>query len=209
MVLAVTMMLCTITSGAQVAINSSGALPDASAALDVSSTAKGVLIPRMTEAERDAIVNPAEGLMIYQTDGVSGFYYRNATNWAVVGSGTLAINDLTDAKGGSGEVFLGSNAGLSAGGSTSSVGIGSSALRENVSGIYNIAIGNYALYKNAGTNSIGAGNIAVGSSSMWNNTEGRYNTAIGVTALYSNILGDENVAGIGAGNSPYQKNDFP
>jgi len=42
--------------------------PDASSALDISSTTKGVLIPRLTNAQRDAISNPANGLMIFNTD---------------------------------------------------------------------------------------------------------------------------------------------
>jgi hypothetical protein len=50
-----------------VSINNSGALPDSSAILDVSSTQKGMLIPRMTEAQRNAIPNPALGLLIFNT----------------------------------------------------------------------------------------------------------------------------------------------
>lgn len=55
--------------------------PDASATLDISSTAKGVLIPRMTETEKDAIGNPANGLLIYQTDGFKGFYFYEDSQW--------------------------------------------------------------------------------------------------------------------------------
>ena len=43
--------------------------PNASAKLDVYATNKGFLPPRMTKVERDAIVAPAAGLLIYQTDG--------------------------------------------------------------------------------------------------------------------------------------------
>ncbi len=62
-----------------VGINSTGAAADPSAALDVSATNKGVLVPRMTEAEKVAIASPANGLLIFQTDGISGFWYYNAT----------------------------------------------------------------------------------------------------------------------------------
>jgi hypothetical protein len=48
---------------------------NASAILDLHSTTKGLLIPRMTNAQRNAIVLPAQGLVIYQTDGSRGFYY--------------------------------------------------------------------------------------------------------------------------------------
>tara|TARA_B100000886_G_scaffold33020_1_gene20570 strand:- start:186 stop:1466 length:1281 start_codon:yes stop_codon:yes gene_type:complete len=58
---------------AQVGINTGA--PDPSAALEISSTEKGLLIPRMSKAQRDAIPTPATGLMIYQTDSLEGFYY--------------------------------------------------------------------------------------------------------------------------------------
>ena len=68
---------------AQVGIGTSN--PHASAALEIQSTSKGFLFPRMAEAERDAINNPATGLTIYCTDcatsggGVLQVY--NASNW--------------------------------------------------------------------------------------------------------------------------------
>ena len=64
-----------------VGINGTGALPDGSAMLDVSSTTKGFLTPRMTLTERNAIASPATGLLIYQTDNTPGFYYYNGTAW--------------------------------------------------------------------------------------------------------------------------------
>ncbi|MEP0303641.1 MAG: hypothetical protein ABJD98_10965, partial [Maribacter dokdonensis] len=42
--------------------------PDPSAALDIQSTTGGLLIPRMTTAQIDALVNPADGLMVYNSD---------------------------------------------------------------------------------------------------------------------------------------------
>src|SRR6185295_9778777 len=50
-----------------VGINSSGTSADPSAILDASSTTKGQLVPRMTTAQRDAIINPALGLLIFNT----------------------------------------------------------------------------------------------------------------------------------------------
>ena len=67
-----------------VGINPTGAAAHPSAALDVASTNKGVLVPRMTEAEKVAIASPANGLLIFQTDGVTGFWYYNATTSAWV-----------------------------------------------------------------------------------------------------------------------------
>src|SRR6266487_3333141 len=57
--------------------------PNASSLLEVKSTTKGVLIPRMTKTQRDAIVSPAEGLLIYQTNNTPGFYYFEGS-WTAV-----------------------------------------------------------------------------------------------------------------------------
>jgi len=62
-----------------VAINSTGNIADTSAILDLTSTAKGMLVPRMTATQRGNIYQPATGLMVYQTDGTAGFYYNSGT----------------------------------------------------------------------------------------------------------------------------------
>src|SRR4030095_2209987 len=49
--------------------------PDASSLLDITSNDKGLLIPRMNQSQRDAILTPAVGLLIYQTNNSPGFYY--------------------------------------------------------------------------------------------------------------------------------------
>jgi hypothetical protein len=74
----------------QVAINTDGALSDSSAILDVKSITKGLLIPRMTQAERDVIMRPANGLLIYCSDN-NHFYVNQATagnkNWVMLADG--------------------------------------------------------------------------------------------------------------------------
>src|ERR1700712_1570638 len=60
----------------------------ASSVLDVKSTSKGFLAPRMTSAQRIAISSPADGLLVYQTDGVKGFYFYNASVWTILAAGT-------------------------------------------------------------------------------------------------------------------------
>lgn len=77
------LMLFTALSNAQVGINTDS--PDASSALEIESTTAGILIPRLTETQRDAISSPATGLMIYQTDQTTGFYYYNGS-WTRIGS---------------------------------------------------------------------------------------------------------------------------
>jgi hypothetical protein len=71
---------------AQVGINNVGAAPHASAMLDISSTNRGLLVPRMTMAQRNAIVTPATGLMIFQTDNTPGYFYNAGTPAAPVWS---------------------------------------------------------------------------------------------------------------------------
>ena len=59
--------------------------PDTSAALDVTSSSKGMLIPRMTQQQRTNIgTTPPVGLMVYQTDAPEGFYYYSGTGWVNV-----------------------------------------------------------------------------------------------------------------------------
>jgi uncharacterized protein (TIGR02145 family) len=58
--------------------------PAASARLDVSSTTKGFLPPRMTAVQRSAISSPTNGLLVYQTDYPSGLYYFNSGVWSSV-----------------------------------------------------------------------------------------------------------------------------
>ena len=58
-----------------------GSTPSASAVLDLQSTAKGLLVPRMTQAQRTAISSPANSLLIYQTDQDTGFYFYKSNAW--------------------------------------------------------------------------------------------------------------------------------
>ena len=82
----------TATTYAQVGIGTTN--PNTSAALDITSTTKGLLIPRMLAAARTAIDTPATGLMVFQTDGAAGFYYYNGSSWAEVAatSKTYSVN---------------------------------------------------------------------------------------------------------------------
>jgi hypothetical protein len=57
---------------------------DASAVLNIVSTTKGVLFPRMTETQRDAIEEPTTGLIVYQTDGTEGLYIYKSTGWTQI-----------------------------------------------------------------------------------------------------------------------------
>src|SRR3546814_2715503 len=60
--------------------------PDASAVLDLTSTERGMLVPRMTSAQRSAISSPATGLLVYDTD-VNSFWFYNGTAWTNISAG--------------------------------------------------------------------------------------------------------------------------
>jgi hypothetical protein len=65
--------------------------PDASAQLDISSSTLGLLPPRMTQAQRIAIVTPAAGLLVYQTDGSPGLYNYDGSTWATLSGKESAL----------------------------------------------------------------------------------------------------------------------
>ena len=162
--------------------------PDASAQLDISSTTKGMLAPRMTMSQRDAITSPATGLLIYQTDNTPGFYYYNGTVWTAVSAGSGTTGWL-----------LTGNAGTNP--STNFIGT-----TDNVPLIFkvnnlrsgridplssnNSSFGYQSLY----SITTGGSNTAMGNFALSQNTEGYYNTANGYSALYSNISGYNNTA---------------
>lgn len=78
------MMISSLVFSQSVSVSNSGDEADGSAILDVSSSEKGVLIPRMTSANRMAIASPATGLIVFQTDAPTGFYYNKGTSGAPV-----------------------------------------------------------------------------------------------------------------------------
>jgi hypothetical protein len=93
-ILFICLVFTTITQ-AQVKLGNNPTSTHPSAALEIESTNKGLLIPRLTSAERTAIGNPAIGLMVYQTDGVAGFYTYNSDAWQALGaSGTNGTNGI-------------------------------------------------------------------------------------------------------------------
>ncbi len=80
-----------------IGINATGATPHPSAMLDVSSTNKGVLVPRMTSTQRVAITTPATGLMVFDTDNNSFWVYNGALlGWAQVNYWTNTGFNSTD-----------------------------------------------------------------------------------------------------------------
>jgi hypothetical protein len=58
---------------------------NSSAILQVQSTTQGILLPSMTETQRNAIANPAQGLLVFQNSAPIGFYYYDGTIWQQLG----------------------------------------------------------------------------------------------------------------------------
>lgn len=91
LVISIAIMFCMVmNSFAQVKISQEGGIPDPSSMLEVQAADKGFLPPRLTQAQRDAIVNPAEGLMIFCTNCAANnsgavSIFRNG-NWQMLES---------------------------------------------------------------------------------------------------------------------------
>ena len=66
-------------------INEDGGEPKGSAALEIESTSRGFLAPRMTTAQMNAVSSPDSGLLIYNIDS-SAFFFNNGSGWATISS---------------------------------------------------------------------------------------------------------------------------
>lgn len=215
-------LLAVIAAKAQMAINNDGSLPDNSAMLEVKSSSKGLLIPSMTMAQRNAVTAPANGLMVFQTDNSPGFYYNSGSSsapaWILVGAsggwkltGNSGTNPTVN--------FLGTtdNIPLKFRVSNLTVGIidpvnnntafGKQSMGLITSGNYNASFGSSALantlagqynaaigYSAALQNNSGSENTAIGANTLLNNTTGNRNIAAGMFTLSTNTTGSSNIA---------------
>ncbi len=100
----VVVLIISLNISAQVAVNTDGSSADGSAMLEVKSSTKGFLPPRMTEDQRDDISDPATGLIIYQTDGTAGLYQYNGVAWEAIGGSSADSHYVGELYGG-GVVF--------------------------------------------------------------------------------------------------------
>ena len=93
LITAVLLFVSNLSFSQGVSVNNDGSSPDTSAMLDIKSTTKGVLVPRMTQSQRNSIPLPGTGLMIYQTDSTPGFYYYTGSIWqAIAGPGSTVVS---------------------------------------------------------------------------------------------------------------------
>lgn len=94
-----------------VSINSDGSSPDPCAILELKSTSQALLLPRMTPAQRDAILSPKAGLFLFTDDSQSSNkrpYYYNGTSWNAVGSGNGTVTEIATGTGLTGGPISGS-----------------------------------------------------------------------------------------------------
>src|SRR5690554_1494383 len=193
--------------------------PHESSILDVESTDKGILIPRLTTAERDAIAPPADGrgLLVYNTDTSTFWYFDGAIwielktdfeGWLLEGNagtnpstnfvGTtdnqplnFRVNNIRAGHISENNIFFGMSSGVATTNyGPGNTGIGHETLKVNIDGKRNAAFG----YQTLQANTSGNDNVAVGYQALFNNTNGDGNTASGAGALYRNTTGDFNVA---------------
>ena len=88
----VLLQLLAVTLTAQVGITADGSEPDPSAMLDVKSTSKGFLPPRMTSLEMNDILMPSAGLLVYNTT-VKALYWYDGSTWQRVNEFNYVEND--------------------------------------------------------------------------------------------------------------------
>ncbi len=205
------LMTITYASFSQV-VGIGTAVPDPSAALDITSANKGLLIPRMNTAGINVITSPGNGLLVYD----------NQTNQLKVNIGTaVAPNFQPVSAGGTGWNLTGNNGidpALQFIGSTDNQALhfrvnniqagelhpltgnvfwGLRAGSANTAGFSNIAIGTGALLSNRVSTNL----VAVGDSALFNNglgnpapDEASFNTAIGSKSMFANTTGTKNTA---------------
>lgn len=183
-------------------VNTSGASAHASAMLDVSSSNKGILIPRIALTgvnDNATIPGPATGLLIYNLtlagELTPGYYYWNGTSWTRLLNGaawSLTGNSGTNAT----TNFIGTtdNVPLNFRVNNQSAGM--------IDGVSNVFLG----YQ-SGSSNVGNGNTAIGFNAMYSTTTGFQNTAMGQFALgyistgaYNTAMGSAAMMWAAAGN---------
>ena len=209
-----TILFSTILFAQSVGVNNNA--PHSSAILDIKSNTKGMLIPRTSTPSRTAILNPAKGLLIYDTT-TAGFWFYNGSAWSQLSGGSVGWNlsgnsiSPTNFIGSTntqplrfrvnnqwageihpttGNVFLGLGSGQANTTGEGNTAVGDHSLFANTGGGFNTAFGNYALP----VNTTGYNNTALGVYSLSNNIGGFSNTATGRNALFANNSGSRNTA---------------
>ena len=137
-------------------------------ALDIVSTSSGLMIPRMTEADKLAITSPGLSSLIFQTDGDVGVYVYNGSSWLKVIYGDIEAEDVNFDSTTSTASFTGNN------------------LKEIVEDIDNEIV-----FKNLSTNGFGVVNRSLNSPSESEVAFGQHNTSYVANSSNSFIATDK------------------
>jgi hypothetical protein len=209
LILPVLVMLSCFSFSQSVGIGTS--TPNTSAQLDITSTSKGLLIPRMNTATINSISNPAKGLLVY--DSLANQVMVNtgtpaSPNWQTISSqtgwslmGNSGINQATQFIGTADNKPVRFRINSIQAGElhpvTGNIFWGIGAGQSNTSGFSNVAMGPGALKLNTNRSNI----VAIGDSALFNNgtgstgfMDGTLNTAIGSKSLFANTTGNSNTA---------------
>lgn len=214
-----------------IGINVNGASPHPSALLDIDASAiagtkRGLLIPRVTSAERMAIVSPATGLMVFDTTA-NGFWYWDGTAWvpmtSTAGWGLLGNTGTAPATN-----FLGTTDNvplvirinaverlrITIKGQLEPLNTGSSVFLGEEAGLNDDLTANRNVFvgmRSGRANTTGERNTFVGDSTGYGNTTGIANTFLGAGSGRANTTGSQNTfVGTGTGflNTTGQSNTF-
>jgi trimeric autotransporter adhesin len=189
LILATSVFFTTKSFAQNVAINEDGSAANANAILDIKSSNKGILIPRVSTAARLAIPN-TKGLLVFDSTANS-FFFNTGAGWQNISGSASGGWQLTGNSGTDSSNFLGTldnkaltikvnnqYAGRIEPASSNNIVLGVNAGKA-ISGVGNTGLGALALQ----STTTGEGNTAVGDSSLASNISGEYNTAIGHRAL--------------------------
>ena len=169
---------------AQVGIGT--ASPNAKAALDISASGKGLLIPRMDSATRAAIATPPDGLMVFQTTHRKGFWYAIGGAWLFIPDKARAADNLGNHTA-TQTLNLGANE-IRGNGSPSGLSIAANGGLTFGDGGSNALVG-----RQAGAVLTGSANTYVGVAAGQSSTTGSFNTFTGFRAGTNSTTASEGV----------------
>ncbi|MBL7813922.1 MAG: tail fiber domain-containing protein [Saprospiraceae bacterium] len=190
--------------------------PHNSAALDITATDKGLLVPRLTTTQRTNITSPAKGLLVFDTD-MNQFHFYNGSAWTAIPLSNLTKIQDTDGNtkieveqttndnlirfSADGVEYFKMNKGtLEVVNTGGSVFIGQQAGLNEIylGGNQNVGIGYQALQSTQGS----FDNVGIGARALWSNIDGNYNVAVGTDALRSN----NSISNVGIGQKAGENN---
>lgn len=195
--LSIAALLAGVTTTQALAQNTRGGVgigteqPDPSAALEIQSKEQGFLLPRMSLQQRNSIKSPAKGLMVYQTDMLSGIYVYNGKDWApltateakatALDPDNWALTGNTNATANS---FIGVPAGVPINFRIGGVRVGV------ITNSTNIFMG----IRSGTSTATGTNNAGFGANTLANLSSGSFNAGIGSFALERTTTGSYNMA---------------